>query len=387
MAVLGDDQAADLRRRIVEVGAFTGIEAFPQKDDPSNRIFLEAKLSTAIFTVVKTTSSSAATQSFTSRVHPGRLIELSSPSLLLSTQSIPLYDPENFTIVSCSQQDWDLAIRLIQSGRMERLRTYCTSFQGEVNETIEGQRGNLSDDRAEGKLVLRGSNVCLYVLRPASQGKSLFLREARFLDGKSQGAKAFHSREARVGFQRSSPQNNFRRVVSSRIAPNNYCFDTISYIPSSKSLLPIGFIVALLNSKLIDWYFRLGSTNSKVNEYQFNNLPCPRFAEDDDRTARSLHKESVNALNAGDFDRILQLFESDFQAAPFSGALRDLVVVIIEKIEVIEAERGDIPRSARSALDPKAQPFQDLVDKLFFKMAGFTESEYVAIEERLSHML
>jgi hypothetical protein len=36
MAILGDDQAADLRRQTVTVGSFRAIEAFPQKDDPSN---------------------------------------------------------------------------------------------------------------------------------------------------------------------------------------------------------------------------------------------------------------------------------------------------------------------------------------------------------------
>jgi hypothetical protein len=49
MVVLGDDQAADLRRHMVSLGSFTGIEAFPQKDDPAKRVFPEAKLSTAVF--------------------------------------------------------------------------------------------------------------------------------------------------------------------------------------------------------------------------------------------------------------------------------------------------------------------------------------------------
>lgn len=39
--------------------------------------------------------------------------------------------------------------------------------------------------------------------------------------------------------------------------------------------MDLHLLVALLNSKLLDWYFRLGSTNSKVNEYQFNALPIP----------------------------------------------------------------------------------------------------------------
>ena len=130
------------------------------------------------------------------------------------------------------------------------------------------------------------------------RAKAFFLRESSFFEGKGPGTKAFHSKEERASFQRSSPQNNFRRVVSCRIAPNNYCFDTISYVPSSKSSLPLGFIVALLNSKLIDWYFRLGSTNSKVNEYQFNNLPCPQFTRGDDPVARSLFAQAVEDLNA-----------------------------------------------------------------------------------------
>ncbi|MGH7773475.1 MAG: hypothetical protein ACREQA_14720, partial [Candidatus Binatia bacterium] len=37
-------------------------------------------------------------------------------------------------------------------------------------------------------------------------------------------------------------------------------------------------LLAFLNSQILDWYFRLGSTNSKVNEYQFNALPIPTIA-------------------------------------------------------------------------------------------------------------
>ena len=35
----------------------------------------------------------------------------------------------------------------------------------------------------------------------------------------------------------------------------------------------------MLNSKLADWYFRLGSTSAHANQYQLHNLPCPAFAE------------------------------------------------------------------------------------------------------------
>jgi hypothetical protein len=137
MAILGDDQAADLRRKLVEVACFTGVDAFPQKDDARNRVFAEAKLSTAVFTLVKGKSPDSEGWPFTARVHPGKSIELDSPSLQLSTETIPLYDPMNFTLVSCSQADWDLATRMMASGRLTRLKDFAEFSQGEVNETNE----------------------------------------------------------------------------------------------------------------------------------------------------------------------------------------------------------------------------------------------------------
>ena len=53
MPLLGDDQAADVRRHMVKVGQFTAVEAFPQKDNPKKRVFADAKLSTTVFTFVK----------------------------------------------------------------------------------------------------------------------------------------------------------------------------------------------------------------------------------------------------------------------------------------------------------------------------------------------
>ena len=39
MALLGDDQAVNVRRMLLEKTGLIAIEAFPQKDDPYNRVF------------------------------------------------------------------------------------------------------------------------------------------------------------------------------------------------------------------------------------------------------------------------------------------------------------------------------------------------------------
>ena len=49
--------------------------------------------------------------------------------------------------------------------------------------------------------------------------------------------------------------------------------------------------------------------------------------------------------------------------------------------------RGEIARAERSALDPTAQPLQDFLDRILFRMAGLTDNEIEGLQKRLEHML
>jgi hypothetical protein len=161
----------------------------------------------------------------------------------------------------------------------------------------------------------------------------------------------------------------------------------VSYVPKSDSQLPLVFLVALLNSKFLDWYFRLGSTNSKVNEYQFNNLPCPVFADTLETVDEWLQDKTLNALAVGDTERVFDLLQPALNVAPFSPAARAVIIEAANRIIAIEERRGDIPRAARSTLAPAAKPYQDLIDRIFYAMAGLSASEAAILEERLAQML
>jgi hypothetical protein len=348
-------------------------------------VFPDAKLSTAIVIVVKTQEATAKTAPFTLRSHPENRIEPNALTLRLTSADIPLYDPENMTITSCSQADWDLAVRIMQSGRMEPLGFLCTSYQGEVNETNEKPRGALSES-PPGHLVLRGSNISLYALREASQGEDLYLSEEPFLHGKARDSKAYAYRFERIGFQRSSPQNNFRRIIACPVPKGQYCFDTVSYVPENETRLPLPLLLALLNSKLLDWYFRLGSTNSKVNEYQFNILPCPRFSTNHSQASDALSRESRSTLRQKHFSEIPGILAEALAEPPFSTAIADTIIAAAQCISSIESSRH-ISRHQRSRLASDAQPYQELIDLLLYKMAGLTEDEQRGLEHRLGQML
>jgi hypothetical protein len=345
-------------------------------------VFKDAKLSTVIAIVRRTLSDDLRTEPFMSRVHPANVISEESPSLTLAAADIPLYDPSNLTVVSCSQADWELAVRIMQTGRFQRLGSICTSYQGEVNETND--ESFLSSDPTNGPQVLRGSNVSLYALRTASQGESLYLDEAGFLQGKDPKSKAQQSREQRIGFQRSSPQNNFRRIVACPVPRDQFCFDTISYVPYSECRVSPHLLLALLNSKLLDWYFRLGSTNSKVNEYQFDNLPCPVFSEDRDLKDRDT---VMRAIESGNFDVALRLLSPSFKTAAFTATVSDAIVSAATRIIAIEAARGEVNKKSRAALSEQAQPYQDFIDRVLFAMAGLSVDEAQGLEQRLAVMM
>ena len=59
----------------------------------------------------------------------------------------------------------------------------------------------------------------------------------------------------------------------------------------------------------------------------------------------------------------------------------------MKRIRAIETDRGEIARSERSALAPEAQPIQDLIDRILYRMAGLTEDEAQGLEDRLERML
>ena len=382
MALLGDEQAVGVRKKLLTDTSLRAVEAFPQKDDPSNRVFEEAKLSTCVFVAARSDDR----RPFRSRVHSGKDIVERSPSMMLHPEDVGLYDPDNQPIVACSQEDWDLAVRIAKSGRVRRLGDYCEAFQGEVNETTDGSKGSISEHARDGPQILRGSNICLYVLREASQGDAIFLRKQHYLKDKKPDAKAWHHRQPRVGLQESCPQNNFRRIIASLIPPGHFCNHKINYFPESHSRLSLSTLVALLNVKLSDWFFRLGSTNASVSHYQLYNLPAPAFDPNGPRNA-TLTERFARAVDTRDLQAASKLVEPMLTNPPFGTTVLDCLDLLVQKIIQIEASRGKIARAERSALDPKAQPLQELLDQMIYRMAGLTEDESKALEERLARML
>ena len=385
MPLLGDEQTSCIRRMLLSNGQFSEIHAFPQKDNVARRVFPDAKLATALFVYRKLSAERRTGSGFASYVHAGRFIEESTSPLWTDSNSIKVYAPENLTIVSCTQEDWDLMASLPRE-RIARLRDYVTFFQGEVNQTVVKAKGFLTDPK-RGHLVTRGANISLYQLREASQGQNIYLDVDAFLDRRGEETKAFHYRFERVGLQESSPQNNFRRIIACRIPKGRFCNHKINYTTEKHAQIPLELFLFVLNSTFADWYFRLGSTNAAVSHYQLLNIPCPRFNSKymsvDQKTLDRLEAQ----LEALDFAAIAKMSLALAEQQGCAPTLENVIVRLVRLIEAEEFRRGQVARSARSALSENAESCQVILDKLILALLGLRPDRHEYIKARLEQML
>ena len=374
MALLGDDQARGVRQLLLERTGLASVESFPQKDDPQNRVFAEAKLPTTVFV----TKGSQTDHVFTVRTNRGNLIEDSSPALSIRPSEVVSFDPKNLTIPLCTRRDWDIASTLLNL-RLPGIGKFAKEFQGEVNET--NCRMYLSEV-GTGPQVLRGASITQYAVRDPSQGTVLRLEIDGFLRGKKANAKAYHHRLRRVGFQRTSPLNNFRRLIAAPIVPGEFCFDSISYVTTDSSILNLDLVLALLNSNMLDYYFRLISTNSTINEYQFNRLPIPHLSNNESNI------DWHPLLMSGEWIDLTSLLSSSCnEPGVMTRDVAQAVAAMSRRIQGIEANRILKSRSERSRLDSESQPIQDVIDKVLFRCYGLSEEDAQYVGKRLEEML
>jgi len=332
MALMGDAQAVRLRRYVLSESQLTAVEAFPQKDDPTDRVFEDAKLSTCVYILRRAKPSGP----FALRIHPGRAILDTSPQVDLTRHDLALLDSEYLRIPSSPGTDARhvaLAIALAKRCAGHRFGDVAPSQQGEVNLTTDAK---LLSSSPVGPEVLRGAHLNRYEFNEQpKQGAPAYLHVKEFVRGKAGGSRAFDHRERRIGYQRGAAIDNWRRIIACVIEPDNFCSDTVNYIVRPE--LAFFFVLGLLNSSLFEWRFRLTSTNNHVNAYEVDALPLRPIAVAADEGTREnelgvFRAAYESALQSGDPNSLAGRLERHLpwlRSAAIGGELSDVVYDIL----------------------------------------------------------
>ena len=273
MSILGDNFTAPLRRRLLTAGLIRSVSAFPQKDDPRNRVFLEAKLSTCIY-VAATPGDPMAPIGI--RSYPGKSFKDMPKSCEVSLAALGRLDAEGLSLPATSEADLARWECVSAAKRTMRWGAVAKCYLGEL--MTNASNAHLTSEKPVGPRLLRGANINYYVLlREPKQGEPLYLKEAAFLRDHKADVRSTHSRGYRIGFQESCPIDNWRRLIACMIPPGHYCVHKIRYFaPDAK--YDLYTLLSLFNSKMADWRFCLTSTNNSLSAYEIDALPIPMFA-------------------------------------------------------------------------------------------------------------
>jgi Eco57I restriction-modification methylase len=209
MALLADQFTSALRRRLLTEGWLRSIAAFPQKDDPHNRVFFEAKLSTCIYVAEKRGKPETEIQIAT---YPGNSFGDVPKRCSITLQDLRLLEPTGLSLPPISHEDILRWKSICTNPRVARWGKIAKCYLGEL--MTNASNAHLTSDKPIGPLLLRGANINYYVLlNEPKQGEPLFLREKEYLTEYAADPRSKHHQGPRVGFQESSPIDNWRRLI------------------------------------------------------------------------------------------------------------------------------------------------------------------------------
>ena len=113
-----------------------------------------------------------------------------------------------------------------------------------------------------------------------SQGELLYLKKKKYLTNAPK-MKIRHSQTERIVLQAITGVNEKIRLKMTIVDNNIFCANSVNYIILKNSNINLKYLLGVLNSTLINYIFCKFSTNSNVNGYEVDNLPFPKYANDE----------------------------------------------------------------------------------------------------------
>ena len=330
LSLLADVSTRGTRRYMLGRLAALEADCFPQKDNAARRVFRGAKLSTAVI-VGRKAATVPADQPMRVRTYPWDSYD-DAPlrSCEVVRGDLAALGPDRLAVPMVDDEMMRLCVRLHRHARVRRLGDIA-EFElrrGEVNQTT--YKRFIAADPQLARL-LRGAEVAAYRLQAASQGERAWLDAAGCLAELVQGGTRDEWRGLaegrRIATQRISGVDDARRLIAAIVEPTCYFADSTNSIASRGGSLE--YLVALLNSRLWQWRFRLTSTNNNVQTGELAALP-------------------FRVIDRGDPGEV-----------------------------AIEAEIAALVRALGEAADPRAER---RIDELVFELYGVTADERALIE-------
>jgi len=278
---LADKQATLLRRDILSSHKVIRLDSFPERDNKKKRVFESAKMSVCILCAQKGLSSS---ESFTVNFWNDRHMT-SGLKTRFSFNDIQSIDHVNYSIPRLALANIPLIAKMAKKNDI-----HLNCYQGELNVSVHKE---YFTKNPAFPAILKGASIQRYYYTfNMSQGVIEYVDEPKYLSRFGTSEKSQHHTSPRIVMQGMTGANDKVRLVSALVPCGYYLAHSCNYIVPCDDIDLVA-LLAILNSKAMNWYFRCFSTNSNVNSYEVENLPIPRL---DRRQEELLHDLVTNVI-------------------------------------------------------------------------------------------
>lgn len=194
----------------------------------------------------------------------------------------------NSAIVAVSHEESKIINKLHSYPKLSELK-YITNLRGELDLSI-----NKEYITSTGVLrLLRGRNLSLFSLKFPD---NLDYVQDEFV---IRSSKAKYINAPRIACPQISNMSAKKRLLFSFIPENFVLGNSCNFIHVSENndYIDIYYLLALLNSDIYNWYFKLFSSNNHINNYEIDSLPIPILDKAIHRKLANLAKKYIECEN------------------------------------------------------------------------------------------
>ena len=262
MAFLTDLHLTGIRKFLLNEVSLQFIEAFPERDNVKKRVFDTAKMSVGIFQY--TNQKPLKNNSFYFRINDDKYVNEFYKKNVFENKM--LKDIPYLVIPLVNEEELKIIDKIKRNSK--KLSNYSKCYTGEIDLSL--QKGYISKDSSN-PVLLRGVQIQKYdIIDNISQGELIYILKDKYISTNA-SEKSRHFLMKRIGMQGITGIGEKNRLKMALIEKSMFCANSVNYlIPNEKDIY---WLLALLNSKLINWYFKKFSTNSNVNGYEIDELP------------------------------------------------------------------------------------------------------------------
>ncbi len=271
MTFMADKSASAIRRKLLNAHAISELIILPEKAKIFENVTQACSIFIANLTggkrVISITQMLNSTTVSSKTIVPLEVIRSVSPAYspipLVKKAEIPLLD------------------RLNQFPRISEIDGIINK-RGELDLTLDKRYLDGTDNR-----LLKGISVSLF-----SINKVFNVNYKSFIDAKSGSSRIIDINSVRIAGQQISNIDAAQRLKFSLVPKDYILGNSLNYLKVNENLFStnsfsIYSLLGFLNSKLLNWRFKLTSSNNHVNNYELDDLPIPIDAS----------KEKIEALN------------------------------------------------------------------------------------------